>query len=117
MLKALGVRNLSILRVFIERELPELLKQLHCIEIDYVDEDGIEFDPFDSFLSESDTSKWIKAWTGNEQLDGNEYLVFGQDGTGGYAAFWCVRETGDLLNQPIVFFGSEGELSVVAQSF
>ena len=28
-----------------ERAFPELLKQLHCIEIDYADEDGIEFDP------------------------------------------------------------------------
>jgi hypothetical protein len=99
------------------REFPELLKKLHSIEIDYADGEGIDFEPYDSFYSEDDTSEWIKAWTGNEELDGSEYLIFGQDGTGGYAAFWCVRETDNLLQQPIVFFGSEGELGVVAQSF
>lgn len=99
------------------REFPELLKRLHCIEIDYADGDGIDFEPFDSFNSENDTSEWIKAWTGNEELDGSEYLIFGQDGTGGYAAFWCVKETTDLLQQPVVFFGSEGELDVVAKNF
>jgi hypothetical protein len=99
------------------REFPELLRQLHCIDIDYADGEGIDFEPFDSFYSESDTSEWIKAWTGNTELEGSEYLIFGQDGTGGYAAIWCVRETADLLQQPIVFFGSEGELGVVAQSF
>lgn len=100
-----------------DREFPELLKLLHCIEIDYVDGDGIDYEPFDNFHSENDTSEWIKAWTGNNDLDGKEFLIFGQDGTGGYVAFWCVRETTDLLLQPIVFFGSEGELGIVAQSF
>lgn len=100
-----------------ERKLPDLLKKLHLIGIDYADGDGIDFEPFDNFYSEEETSEWIKAWTGNEELNGNEYLIFGQDGTGGYTAFWCVRETDDLLQQPIVFFGSEGELGVVAQSF
>jgi len=104
-------------RILMEREFPELLKKFHCIEIDYADGDGIDFEPYDSFYSENDTSEWIKAWTGNEDLNGNEYLIFGQDGTGGYGAFWLVRKTKDLLLQPIVFFGSEGELGVVAQSF
>lgn len=99
------------------REFPELLKQLHCIEIDYAEGEGIDFEPYDCFYSEDDTSDWIKAWTGNNVLDGKEFQIFGQDGTGGYAAFWCVRETSDLLLQPIVFFGSEGELGLVAQSF
>lgn len=99
------------------REFPELLKQLHCIEFHYADGDGINFEPYDSFYPENDTAEWIKAWTENEELDGSEYLIFGQDGSGGHAAFWCVRETTDLLQQPIVFFGSEGELGIVAQSF
>jgi hypothetical protein len=91
------------------QKFPELLKQLHAIQIDYDDDDGINFEPFDRFYSASETSEWIKAWTGNKDIDGHESLIFGQDGTGGYAAFWCVRETSDLLLQPIVFFGSEGE--------
>ena len=43
--------------------------------------------------------------------------MFGQDGTGGYAAFWCVRPGAPLLQQPIVFFGSEGALGVLASNF
>lgn len=100
-----------------KRQFPDLLKKLHLINIDYADGDGIDFEPFDNFYSEEETSEWIKAWTGNKELNGSEYLIFGQDGTGGYAAFWCVRDTNDLLQQPIVFFGSEGELGVIAQNF
>lgn len=100
-----------------ERIFPEILKKLHAIEVDHADGEGIDFEPFDEFYSQEETSVWIKAWTGNDTLDGDEYLIFGQDGTGGYVAFWCVRKNADLLQQPIVFFGSEGEVGVVAQSF
>lgn len=99
-----------------DRIFPNILKKLHAIEIDYADGDGIDFEPFDEFYSETDTSEWIKSWTGNESLDGKEYLIFGQDGAGGYAAFWLVKNTLDLLQQPIVFFGSEGEIGVVAKN-
>jgi hypothetical protein len=63
------------------------------------------------------TRSWFRAWTGNKELDGYEYLVFGQDGTGGYVAFWCVRPNKGVLDQPIVFFGSEGDVGVVASDF
>jgi hypothetical protein len=43
--------------------------------------------------------------------------VFGQDASGGLAALWLVREGRPLLEQPIVFFGSEGERGVVASTF
>ncbi|TCK09227.1 SMI1/KNR4 family protein [Marinobacterium mangrovicola] len=99
-----------------DRLFPQLLKQLHEIEIDY-DIDEIDYEPYESFNSEEDTSTWIKAWTGNDALDGREYLIFGQDGTGGYAAFWLVHDTDDILMQPVVFFGSEGQVGVVASNF
>jgi hypothetical protein len=83
-----------------ERVFPELLTRLHAIKIDYADGDGIDFEPFDEFYSKEETAEWIKAWTGNLSLDGNEYLIFGQDGSGGYAALWCVRDSKDLLEQP-----------------
>lgn len=98
------------------RPLPALLAQLHQIEIDY-DEQGIEFEPYQSFMSAEDTGKWLRAWTNNKSVLSDAYLVFGQDGTGGYAAIWNVDPSRDLLLQPIVFFGSEGELGVVAQDF
>jgi hypothetical protein len=100
-----------------ERIMPALLKELHQLEFDYADGDGIDFEPYPAFMSEDDTRQWIRAWTGNATLDGHQYLVFGQDGSGGYAAFWCVGSDVSILHQPIVFFGSEGELGVVAADF
>lgn len=100
-----------------DTEFPALLSELHELEFDYADGEGIDFEPYEEFQSAKENASWIKAWTGNKELTASEYRVFGQDGTGGYAAFWIVRPTKDLLEQPIVFFGSEGELGVVARSF
>ena len=97
--------------------MPAVLRELLELEFDYADGDGYDFEPYTEFLSEEETRSWIQAWTGNKELSGEEYLVFGQDGTGGYAAIWCVRPGKALLEQPIVFFGSEGDMGVVAQDF
>ena len=96
---------------------PPLLTQLHALPFDYADGDGIDFEPYEAFLSARETAEWFRAWTGNRAVDGAAFRVFGQDGTGGYAAFWLADPAADLLDQPVVFFGSEGELGVVAASF
>jgi hypothetical protein len=96
---------------------PKLLAQLHRLDFDYDEGDGIDFEPYQEFQSAEDNADWIQAWTRNQQLDGAEYRIFGQDGTGGFAAFWLVRKGKPILEQPIVFFGSEGELGVVARDF
>ena len=75
-----------------ERTFPTLLIQLHQLEFDYDDGNGIDFEPYQEFQSAKDTGDWIKAWTGNHDLTGAEYRIFGQDGSGGYAAFWLVRD-------------------------
>lgn len=95
---------------------PAILRQANEIEIDY-DEDGIDFEPFTEFQAAQETKDWIQAWTGNDDLSGEEYRIFGQDGTGGMAAIWLAREGVALLDQPVVFFGSEGEIAVVANDF
>lgn len=99
-----------------DASMPNQLRELHTLEFDYADGEGIDFEPYSEFLASEETRSWIRAWTGNTTLEGSEYRVFGQDGTGGYAAFWCVRPGQPLLEQPIVFFGSEGELGVVASN-
>jgi hypothetical protein len=99
------------------RSMPPVLRDLNRMEFDYAGGAGIDFEPYSEFLSEADTRKWIRAWTGNPSLAGEEYRVFGQDGTGGYAAFWCVRPGAPVLQQPIVFFGSEGAVGVLASHF
>jgi hypothetical protein len=100
-----------------DRTFPAALTALHELPFDYNDGEGMDFEPYEKFQSAAENASWIRAWTGNKTLDGHEYRVFGQDGSGGYAAFWLVRETPELLAQPIVFFGSEGEISVVARNF
>jgi hypothetical protein len=97
--------------------MPKALRELLELEFDYAEGSGIDFEPYSEFLSVEDTRSWIQAWTGNKELSGEEYLVFGQDGTGGYAAIWRTRADKGLLDQPVVFFSSEGDLGVVAEDF
>jgi hypothetical protein len=96
---------------------PPMIAELHKLDFDYANGEGIDFEPYSSFLSPEETQSWFRAWTGNEQADGSKLLVFGQDGTGGYAAIWQIKEASTLLDQPVVFLGSEGEKGVVARSF
>lgn len=98
-------------------QFPPLLTQLHQLEFDYEDGNGIDFEPYENFLLEQETNDWLKAWTGNHEIDVTPFLVFGQDGTGGYAAFWLVNKDKEILEQPIIFLGSEGEIGVVAKNF
>ena len=100
-----------------DRVFPRQLAELHTLEIDYADGEGMDFEPYSEFLSAEDTTDWIHAWTGNQSLNGDALRIFGQDGTGGYAAFWLVRPGAPILEQPIVFFGSEGEQGMVASNF
>jgi hypothetical protein len=96
------------------RKLPPVLAALHRLPFDYDQGNGIDFEPYDRFQSAEETASWFRSWTGNEDVDGLEFRVFGQDGTGGAAAFWLTRAGKELAEQPIVFLGSEGEVGVVA---
>lgn len=73
-----------------------------------------EYEPHRRYLTAVETASWIRSWTGNEELAGDEFRVIGEDGTGGYAAFWLVRPSRPVIEQPVVFFGSEGDLGAVA---
>lgn len=99
-----------------DRTLPPALAAVNALEYDYNDGDGVDFEPYTEFQSADENASWIRAWTGNDELDGSEYRIFGQDGTGGYAAIWMTRNGAPLEAQPIVFFGSEGELGVIARN-
>ena len=98
-------------------DLPSVLASLHQIEFDYADGEGIDFEPYPKILDSQSTRDWFRAWTGNDIVTGEEFRVFGLDGTGGYAAFWLVRSNEAILEQPVIFLGSEGERGVVSRSF
>ncbi|MER8185740.1 SMI1/KNR4 family protein [Kitasatospora sp. NPDC094015] len=98
-----------------DRSFPPALTALSEAEFDHRDGDGVDYEPFADFLGREETTAWLRAWTGNGEVDGGRFRVFGQDGTGGYAAFWLVRPGLPTAAQPVVFLGSEGEAGVVAR--
>jgi len=100
-----------------DQNFPPPLASLNQLDYDYADGEGIDFEPYPEFLAAEETTSWFRAWTGNETADGSCFRVFGQDGTGGYAAFWITHRDRHILEQPIVFLGSEGEKGVVASNF
>jgi hypothetical protein len=99
-----------------DRTLPAELAEAFEIEFEYAEDGGVDFEPFDQFESAEETTDWLRAWTGNKELSGDQFRVMGQDGTGGYAAFWLVRAGRPITEQPVVFLGSEGETGVIARN-
>jgi hypothetical protein len=113
----LSILSLKDAHTMSERSMPLLMKKLHELKFDYARGNGFDFEPYPDFLSESETRDWIRTWTGNGDIDGGEFLVFGQDGTGGLAAFWNTCRGVSILDLPVVFLGSEGAAGVVARNF
>ncbi|MFJ7250295.1 SMI1/KNR4 family protein [Kitasatospora sp. NPDC098652] len=97
-----------------DRRFPCPLAAALAVPFDYGGGEGIDFEPFDAFLSAEDTTDWLRLWSGNDELTGDGFRVFGQDGTGGCAAFWLARPDRPLTDQPVVVLGSEGGTGVVA---
>ncbi|SES27011.1 hypothetical protein SAMN04487983_103929 [Streptomyces sp. yr375] len=97
-----------------DRRFPPALAEVAAADFPYDDGEGYDFEPYDAFDSAEETTDWLRQWTGDHELDAGAYRVFGQDGTGGLAALWCVRPGLPLTEQPVVFLGSEGECGVVA---
>ena len=86
-----------------------------AVPFDYDRGEGVEFEPFPAFLSAEETTDWFRAWTGNGELNGDDFRVIGRDRSGGYAALWLTHPNRPLVDQPVVFLGSEGEAGVVAR--
>jgi hypothetical protein len=98
------------------RVFPPALTALAAVTFPYEDGDDVDYEPYDGFLAADEATEWIRAWTGDDDIDADDLLVFGQDGTGGLAAFWLVDPDGPIDQQPVVFLGSEGETGVVASN-
>ncbi|MER5184399.1 SMI1/KNR4 family protein [Streptomyces sp. NPDC002896] len=98
-----------------DRRFPPALADVARVGFDYGEEgEGVDFEPYDAFDSAEETTDWLRLWTGNSELDGGAYRIFGQDGAGGLAAIWCARPGRPLTEQPVVFMGSEGECGLAA---
>lgn len=97
--------------------MPPEVVAMNAIDFDYDYGAGIEYEPYEQFLSDAETVSWFQEWTGNPEVTGAEFRIFGQDGSGGCVGFWLARPEARLLEQPVVFLGSEGETAVLARDF
>jgi hypothetical protein len=101
--------------------LPEALAEVFSIGFDWEWDDETEtarscdFEPYESFEAPARTAEWYRLWTGNRDVDGNEFRFFGSTGAGDYAGFWLIRPGAPIIDQPIVYLGSEGQRGVVAR--
>ncbi|MFC0540886.1 SMI1/KNR4 family protein [Kutzneria chonburiensis] len=95
-------------------EFPAALAEVALVEFPYDSDDDIDFEPYQEFRPDEDTAYWLPLWTGTDLLNPRDFLVFGQDGSGGYAVIWLAREDVPVIEQPVVFMGSEGEHGVIA---
>ena len=94
--------------------LPAAMAEAHEPGFDFDGGDGVDFEPYERFMTADETVGWWRSWTGDASVTRTPFRVFGQDGSGGLAAFWLVRPGAPLERQPVVFLGSEGETAVVA---
>ncbi|MFD5572774.1 SMI1/KNR4 family protein [Streptomyces cadmiisoli] len=99
-----------------DRRFPAALADAMAVRLGCIGEDSVDFEPYEASLTADETTDWFRAWTGNGELTGDDFRVFGHDGTGGSAAFWLIRPGQPLVEQPVVFLGSEGETGVIARS-
>ncbi|MEW9533907.1 SMI1/KNR4 family protein [Microbispora sp. NPDC049125] len=98
-----------------DRDFPPALTAVAGVTFEFTRDGGVDYEPYEEFPSTEETTAWFRAWTGNAEVSGDAFRVFGQDGTGGLAAFWLVLPEKGLADQPIVFFGSEGDRGVIAR--
>ncbi|QVQ53959.1 SMI1/KNR4 family protein [Spiractinospora alimapuensis] len=73
-----------------------------------------DFEMYEHFEAGEETAWWFRLWTGNDEVDGSEFRIFGMEGAGGYVGLWLLRPEVPLEAQPVVYLGSEGETAVLA---
>jgi hypothetical protein len=107
-----------------ESSFPDALTAVAGITFEFGEEDGddayekvgVDYMPYREFQSAADLDFWFRLWTGNDEADGGALLrVFGVDGCGGFVAFWLARPGKELVDQPVVYLGSEGDTAVIAR--
>lgn len=96
---------------------PKLLGLVNDLPYEYREGEGFDYEPYAEFLDSIETQSWVRAWTNNPLATGHQFLFFGQDGSGGLTGIWKASAGAELLDQPIVFLGSEGETRVISKNF
>jgi hypothetical protein len=48
-----------------DRQFPASLAAAMAVRLECIGEDGVDFEPYESFLTADETTEWFRAWTGN----------------------------------------------------
>ena len=96
---------------------PQVLRALRALDESGAEGPRMDFTLFGAFMPEAETNTWFRTWTRNEAPGPAPYRLFGSDSQGGHAGFWLVRPATPVIGQPIVYFGAERRVGVVARSF
>jgi hypothetical protein len=75
----------------------------------------VDLEMLPAFESPAETRAWLESWSGKQPTAADRLRPFAQDGSGGQVVIWLQTPTAPLDRQPIVLFGSEGALGVVAR--
>jgi hypothetical protein len=96
------------------REVPAVLTAAHQIWLAEF-EHWYDYQPEDLFDEPDEINDRWQDWSGNPGAGPGPFRVFARDGTDGLPAFGIREPDTTVEAQPIVFFGSEGELAVIAR--
>lgn len=92
---------------------PPPLRVIMNARYDYDNGKGVAFEPYPELEPVAETGWWLRHWTGNPDVTGEEFRPFGRDGGGGYVCSWIIRKGADLVDQPVVYLGSDGDVAVL----
>jgi hypothetical protein len=93
-------------------QFPQIMHSLQELLLEQYELDCQDFQPF---LESEETTSIIQAWTSNPNLSNLDFKGITYDGSGGFFALWLVYDD-SILEQPVVFLGSDGERYVVAEN-
>ncbi len=100
-----------------DKPLSPLLRRVNQLPYHWRDGGGVDFRPFEEFVRPAETKAWIQNWAGTSALTGEQLLFFGRDSAGDYSGDWKAIAGADVLDQPIIFLGSDGDAAVIAKNF
>lgn len=98
-----------------DRILPAALAKAHDLPW-WEGREHYDFQPFDEFMWSVEMLETWQDWINDRSVTTTPLRAFGQDSAGGLVAFWARDPSEPVESQAIVFLGSEGEFSAVAEN-
>jgi|JI10StandDraft_1071094.scaffolds.fasta_scaffold08350_11 hypothetical protein len=99
------------------RELQKVINALMDDADDDADEEvaRVDLELYPDLLTPERTRDELRSWVGKTITSPLPFRPFGQDATGSLYCFWESQPDTPLTAQPIIYFGSEGDIGVVGR--